>query len=130
MGGRENRPTNKRYQVVDVADEDVLLALRNQLVQQARLKETLVQVAVPGGVPILFVLFGKWARGQRLEGVFDEAGKAGLHEGVDGQVVLPVLVEQPKCDFFRLEGVHEKEGHVHAVQGIEVFHLPHCHVQK
>lgn len=45
-------------QIVDVGHEDVLFALLNQLIQQARVVEAGVNVAVTGRVPTLCVLPG------------------------------------------------------------------------
>lgn len=62
-------------QVVDVGHEDVLAALRDQLVQQARVVEAGVNVAVPGRVPGLSVLPPHaQVCGHREEGLFVDAG--------------------------------------------------------
>lgn len=61
-------------QVVDVGHEDVLAALRNQLVQQARVVEAGVDVPVAGGVPGLRVgPVHAQICGHREEGLFVDA---------------------------------------------------------
>lgn len=45
-------------------------------------------------VPLVFVGGGEGALGQGSERVLDDAREAGLHEGVDRQVVHPVLVDE------------------------------------
>lgn len=62
-------------QVVNVGHEDVLAALRDQLVQQARVVEAGVNVPVAGGVPGLGVgPVHAQVRGHREEGLFVDAG--------------------------------------------------------
>lgn len=58
-------------QVVDVGYKDVLLALSDQLVQQTRVVEAGVDVAVAGGVPAVSVLSTRaQALGYRKERLF------------------------------------------------------------
>lgn len=62
-------------QVVDVGHKDVLLALRDQLIQQARVVEAGVDVAVTRRVPGLCVLPAHAeAGGHGEEGLFVDAG--------------------------------------------------------
>lgn len=80
-------------QIVDVGHKDVLLALRDQLIQQARVVEAGVDVAVTGRVPALCVLPSHaQGCGHGKERLFVDARVPGQRERKTSQQQTP-----PQC---------------------------------
>ena len=53
----------------------------------------------------------------------DDSRIAALHEGVDREVVHPVLSDDLGSRLMRLERVHEHQRHIHAVSAVQVLNL-------
>lgn len=105
-------------QVVDVGHEDVLLALRDQLLQQARVVEAGVDVPVARRVPGLADLAARrHVLGDGEQRVLVDPRVPALVEGVDLHPVVFVLLQDLLRVLVRVEGVHEDERHV----GVEGF---------
>lgn len=80
-------------QVVDVGHEDVLLALRDQLVQQARVVEAGVNVAVARGVPAFWVLpIRAQVCGHGEEGLFVDARVSGQRKSMIRSAIMLFVV--------------------------------------
>ena len=77
--------------VIRVRDKQVLLALGNKLVENAGMKERIVQVTVAGRVPVLLVVFRR--AGAREEGLLVDTRVARLVEGRDAQLLVRILLD-------------------------------------
>ncbi|KAG5463032.1 MAG: hypothetical protein BJ554DRAFT_2252, partial [Olpidium bornovanus] len=84
---------NDGSQVVHVADEQVLLAVGNQLVQLTRIVEALEQIAVAGRVPVADLAVR--VTRDRKKGLLVYTWVAGLVEGDDVDVVPGVPPDDP-----------------------------------
>lgn len=115
-------------QVIRVGDEEILLAFRDQLVENARVEEGVVQVTVAGRVPILLVRIG--TRGARKKCLLEDTRVARLVEGGDAKLLVGILLDDAEGIFVCVEGGHEDEGNVNTVSGVEVFDLADGKVEE
>ena len=115
-------------QVVHVGHEDVLLAQRNQTVEQARVVHRIEQVTVARRVPE--VLVRRRAAGARQQTVAVDAGVAALVEREDLHVVVGVFLDNARRVVVRVERVHQDERHVDVVRAVQVLDLAHGQVQE
>lgn len=124
-------------EVVDVRDEEVLLALAEELVDEARVGDGVEQISVAGRVPAIaksvlgaradrvrgapssFVLERR-ARG-REERLLVDARVARLVERDELDVVVRVLLDDASSVLIRVERVHEDERDVHLVRRVEML---------
>jgi hypothetical protein len=70
-------------------------------------------------VPVGLVRVGVLGAGE--EGLLVDTGVTGLVEGEDVDVVVLVLLDDPRGVFVRVERVHEDEGDVDVVLRVEVL---------
>ena len=106
-------------QVINVGDEDVLLALGEELVEEARVDERGEDVAVAGRVPVLEGAVDVVGQGQK--GLPEDPRVAALVEGLDLELVVLVLAQDLLRHLVRVERVHEHERHVGAVLLVQVL---------
>jgi hypothetical protein len=106
-------------QVVNVGDEDVLLALGEELVEEARVDESGEDVAVAGRIPILEGAVDVVGQGQK--GLPEDPRVAALVEGLDLELVVLVLAQDLLRHLVRVERVHEHERHVGVVLLVQVL---------
>jgi hypothetical protein len=99
------------------------LTLLHQLVQQAALIQGAVDVAVARRVPALRRVARERRDGQRSVVVAVDPREAGLREASDGQVVGLVLVEDLHRRLVGAEAVHQDQGDVDAVLGVQELDL-------
>ncbi|GMT17579.1 hypothetical protein PFISCL1PPCAC_8876, partial [Pristionchus fissidentatus] len=125
----ENVEVDGGAHVVNVGQEAVLLALLDELVEQARVVESLVEVAVAGRVPGLVV--GALNVGDDgHERLLVDAWVARLAEGVDGDLDIGVLLEQLLRVVVSVERVHEHQRHVNVVRLVQRLNLLHRQVEE
>ena len=108
-------------QVVNVRDEDVLLAGGNELVEQARVSQGVEDVSVAWRVPVGLLALGRG--GAWEERLLVDSRVSRLLEGEDVDVVVLVLLDDPRSVLVGVERVHEDERHVDVVLGVEVLVL-------
>lgn len=126
--GLEDVEVNDGTEVVNVGDEDVLLAGLNELVEEARVGEGVKDVTVSGRVPVRLVRVGVLGDGE--ERLLVDTGVAGLVEGEDGDVVVLVLLDDALGVLVGVERVHEDEGNVDVVLLVEVLNLTDREVEE
>jgi hypothetical protein len=114
--------------IVRVGDEEVLLAVRDKLIKNTRVKKGVVEIAVPGRVPVLLVV----VRGARAgeESLLEDTRVARLVESRDPQLLVRVLLDNAKRVVVGVEGGHEHEWHIDLARGIEVLDLTHGQVEE
>ncbi|GMT10244.1 hypothetical protein PFISCL1PPCAC_1541, partial [Pristionchus fissidentatus] len=125
----ENVEVDGSAHVVNVGEEAVLLTLLDEFVEEARVVEGLVEVAVTGWVPGLVV--GALNVGDDgHERLLVDARVTRLAEGVDGDLDIGVLLEQLLRVVVSVERVHEYQRHVNVVRFVQRLNLLHRQVEE
>lgn len=124
----ENAEIHNGTEVIDVRDEDDLLALGNELVQNAGVVKRLKQISVTGRVPGVNSVVEALGHGQ--VGVLEDSGEPRLVEGLDVDLVSLVLLDDGLGVLVGVERVHEDEGHVHVVLSVKVLDLSHGKIEE
>lgn len=90
---RRNRGENGIHstKIVRVGDKEVLLALCQELVENARVEKSIVEIAVTRGIPVLLVIIGTLGAGK--EGFLENPGVARLIEGGDAELLVCVFLD-------------------------------------
>lgn len=106
-------------QVIDVGDEDMLLASRDELVEQSRVLEGIEDITVAGRVPLTLVASrGAWDGQVALAA---DTGVTRLVESEDLDVVVRVFLDDALGIVVGVEGVHEDEWDVDFVFRVEML---------
>lgn len=115
-------------QVVNVAQEEVLLATADKLVKDTRVLQGLENVSVSGRIPVtdrgIVIL---WHREKR---VLRNTGIPRLIEGEDINLVALVLLDDVLGILVGVERVHQNEWHVNAIDAVEVLNLAHGKIKE
>ena len=106
-------------QVVNVRDKEVLLALREELVDETRVHDRVKEISVTRGIPRRLVLEGRAGRGE--ERLLVDTGVARLVERHELDAVVRVLLDDAGRVLVRVERVHEDERNVDVVSRVEVL---------
>lgn len=115
-------------QVVNVRDEDVLLAGGNELVEQARVGQGVEDVSVAWRVPVGLLALGRGGAWEKRLLVDSRVSR--LLEGEDVDVVVLVLLDDSRSVLVGVERVHEDERHVDVVLGVEVLESANTRVME
>lgn len=124
----ENAEIHNSTKVINVGDEDDLLALGNELVQNAGVVQRLKQISVSGGIPGIDSVIEALGHGQ--VGVLKDSGEPRLVKGLDVDLVALVFLDDGLGVLVGVERVHENEGHVDVVLSVEVLDLSHRQVEE
>lgn len=106
-------------QVVNVADEHVLLASFEEFVQQAGVADGVEDVTVARRIPL--ALLGCCTARNGEEGLLADTGVTGLVEGEDLDVVVGILLDDTLSLIVGIERVHQDERDVGLVSFVEVL---------
>jgi hypothetical protein len=124
----ENLVVDDGAEVVRVRYKQVLLALGDKLVEDARVEECVEQVTVTGRVPVLLVVIrGTRARQERL---LEDTRVPALVERGDAQLLVRVLLDDPERVVVGVERGHEHERDVDLARGVQVLNLAHGQVEE
>ena len=115
-------------QVVDVRDKEVLLAGRDQTVEETAVVHGVEQVAVTGRVPEVLVVGSR--AGAREERLLVDTRVSGLVEGEDLDVVVGVLLDDAGSVVVGVERVHEDKGDVDVVRAVEMLDLTNRKIEE
>jgi len=115
-------------EIVRVGDEQVLLALGEEIVEDTRVEKGVVQVTVTRRIPVLLVVIGTLRAGEK--GLLEDTGVAGLVEGGDADLLVGVFFDDAEGVLVRVEGSHEDEGDIDTVGGVEVLDLTNGEVEE
>lgn len=111
----QDAEVDRRAEIVDVGQEQILATLLDELLQQPRVLEGLVEVTVAGRVPGLHVVGHFVATRDRQQRVSRDSREAALVEAVNGDLEAGVLAHDLLGVFVGVERVHKHEGHTRAV---------------
>lgn len=115
-------------QIVDVGDEKVLLAGRDQAVEETRVIHSIEKIAVTGRIPEVLVVSSRARAGE--ERLLVDTRIARLVESEDLDIVVGVLLDDTGSVIVRVERVHEDKGDVDVVRAVEVLNLTHGKVEE
>lgn len=105
--------------VVNIGDENVLLAGSNELLKQARVLESIKDVTVTGGIPLALVAGGRARNGQ--EAFAPNTGVARLVEGEDLDIVVGVFLDDALGIVVRVERIHKDKWNIDLILRIEML---------
>ena len=115
-------------QIIRVGDEEILFAFSQQLIQDTRVKECIVQITVTGRVPVLLVIISAFRA--RKESLFHDTRITGLVESSDTELLICILFDDAKSIIVCVEGGHEDERDIYATCSVEVLDLTDSQVKK
>lgn len=134
--GLEDVEIDDSTKIVDVGDEDVLLACSNELVKKARVagedinhnpckpvpensRQSIKDVTMSGRVPVALIT-GRFLRARKQRFLVNTRVSR-LIKSEDIDVVVLVFLNDPSCVFIGVERVHEDEGHIHIVLFVQML---------
>ena len=115
-------------QIVRVGDEEIFFSLGNELIEDTRVEEGIVEITVTRGVPVLLVVIGALWTGK--QGVFEDTGIAGLIKGGDAELLVRILFDDAEGVLMGIERGHENERDVDAVGGVEMLDLTDSEIKE
>eukprot|EP00128_Syssomonas_multiformis_P005340 Colp12_sorted_trinity150504_noHs@14581 len=123
----EDVDVNSSTKVVDVGDKNVLLALSDQSLKQARVLKSFIDITMAGGVPVILVVE---ALGHRKKGIFVEARVLALVERQNVDSVVRVLLDNALGLLVCVERVHEKKRDIGVISFVQLLDLADGQVQE
>ena len=115
-------------QVVRVGDKEILFALVDELVKNARVKKGIVEITMAGGVPVALVIVGAFRAWK--EGLLVDTGVTRLVERGNADLLVGVLLDDAESIVMGVERGHEDEGHVDTAGRVEVLNLADSEIEE
>ena len=115
-------------QVVRVGDKEVLLVLREKIVEDARVEKGIVEITVTRGIPVALVVVSAFRA--RKEGLLVDTGVTRLVERGNADLLVGVLLDDAEGVVVGVERGHENEGHVDSAGSVEVLDLSDGEIEE
>lgn len=116
-------------QVVNVGEEDVLLALFDELIEKTRVLEGLIEVTVTWRVPafevVVLNVLGDWKVGFLVN-----SWVSGLTESVDRDIDVGVLTEKLVGVIVGVERVHQDQWNADSIRTVKELDLLKSQIQE
>ena len=118
-------------QVVRVGHKKVLFTFSDQLIQDTRVKQRIVQVTVARGIPVRLVIVSCFWTGE--QGLLEDARIPRLIKGGDPELLICVFLYDSKRVLMGVKRGHEDERDIDTLGSVEVLDLAdskieECHV--
>ena len=115
-------------EVIRVGHEQVLLSVSDQLIEDTGVQQSVVEISMAGGVPVLLVVVG--TMGTWEESLLEDSRISGLVEGGDTKLLVRILLDDSEGVLVGVERSHEDERDIHFIVGVQMFDLTNGQIEE
>ena len=115
-------------EVIRVGYEQILLSISDQLIKDTRVQQSVVEISMARGVPVLLVVIG--TMGAWEESLLEDSRISGLVEGGDTKLLVRILLDDSEGILMGVERSHEDEGNIHLVVGVQMLDLTDGQIEE
>ena len=115
-------------EVIRVGNEQILLSISDQLIEDTRVQQSVVEISMTRRIPVLLVIVG--TTGAWEESFLEDSRISGLVEGGDAKLLVGIFLDNSEGILVGVERSHEDKGDIHPVGGVQMFDLTDGQVEE